>query len=124
MNEVGGSSGIRNATILMVFGGAFHLYFGYTWFQLSLWIVQWSLETSIGTINIVLGLLTLCVSLVVWLQKSWASKLIAVIGITACAASVLFGFYLMIIIIAPIYWFAITQFRQGIVYSDWHEDYT
>ena len=121
MDDVGGSSGIRNATILMVFAGAFYFYLGYTWFQFSL-IVQWPIVPHFGTVSVVLGLLSLCVSLVVWLQKSWASKLIAVMGITACTATALFGFYTMIIIIAPIYWVAINQFRQGIVYSDWYEN--
>ena len=105
----------------MVFGGAFHLYLGYTMFQLSL-IVQWPLETTISIVTVVLGLLTFCVSLVVWLQKSWATKIIAVVGIAACTAAALFGYYLMIIIIAPTYWIAISQLRRVTEHSDWHED--
>ena len=121
MNDVERQSGTRNATILMVFGGAFHLYLGYTMFQISL-IISDPSRTLVGTVMVVLGFLTFCVSLVVWLQKSWATKIIAVVGIAACAAAIIFAYFGMIIIIAPTYWIAINQLRikRVIDHSDWH----
>ena len=121
MDDVGGSLGIRNATILMILAGAFHLYLGYTWFQFSV-ISQWPIDPTPGILMIVSGVLTLCTSLIVWLQKSWATKIIVVNGVAVCGTLIISGFFTMCVILAPIYWVAINQFRQGIVYSDWHED--
>ena len=121
MNDVERQLGTRNATILMIFGGAFHLYLGYASFQLSV-IIPDPFHTIMGTIMIVFGLLTFCVSVVVWLQKSWATKIITVVGVAVCAALVILGFYVIILIIAPIYWVAINQFRRVIEHSDWHEN--
>ncbi len=120
MNDVEKQSGTKNATILMVFGGAFQLYLGYTYYQLSL-LLSWDFRTLIVSVLIVIGLLTFCVGLIVWLQKAWATKLIAVVGIAACAAAAIFAYYGMIIILAPIYWFAISQLKQVNEHSDWHE---
>ncbi|MFW9909796.1 MAG: hypothetical protein ACFFEF_14595 [Candidatus Thorarchaeota archaeon] len=121
MNDIDRQIGTRNATILMVFGGAFHLYLGYSMFQLSV-IIPNPFTTTVGTVIVVIGLLTLCVSLIVWLQKSWATKIIAIVGIVACVAAVIFAYYLMIIILAPTYWFAIKQLRirRVVDHSDWH----
>lgn len=122
MNDVGGESGIRNATILMVLAGAFYIYLGYMSFQFSI-TMQDPFQSTIGTFMIVFGFLTFCVSLVVWLQKPWATKIIAGIGVVFGGTLIISGFYLVtLILIAPIYWVAINQFRQGIVYSDWQEN--
>ncbi|MGY5859860.1 MAG: hypothetical protein RTU63_10865 [Candidatus Thorarchaeota archaeon] len=121
MNDVGGSSRIRNATILMVFAGAFYLYLGYTFFQISI-IMHDPIQSILGTLMIVFGVLTFCTSLIVWRQNPWVTKIIAGIGIAICGVVIIFGAYLMIIIIAPIYWVTINQFRQGIVYADWQEN--
>ncbi len=124
MNVVERELGTRNATKLMVFAGAFHIYLGYTMFQLSV-IIPNAFQTTIGTIMAVLGLLTFCVSLIIWLQKSWATKIIAVVGIAACAIAVIFAYFYLIIIIAPIYWFAIKWIRpsQPTEIPDWAPDW-
>ena len=121
MNDVERQSGIKNATILMVLGGAFHLYFGYASYQLSI-VISNPFQVIVGTVLIVFGLLTFCASLIVWLQKSWATKIITGIGVAACATLFFSGFYLMIIIVATIYGLAIKQFRirRVVNHSDWH----
>lgn len=122
MNDIGGSSGIRNGTILMILAGAFNIYFGYTFLQFST-IFPGPFQPIIGILMIVFGVLTLCTSLIVWLQNPWATKLIAGVGIATCGTLIIFGYYtLTIILLVPIYWVAIDQFRRGIVHSDWHED--
>ncbi len=98
-------SGTKNATILMFIAAALHIYFGFTNFQLSV-IIPNPFQIFVGTIDIVIGLLTLCASGLVWLQNYWAVKITAVVGIAACAAAVIFGYYMMIILIAPLYWYA------------------
>ena len=121
MNDVERQSGTRNATILMVFVGALHIYNGY--FLLQVLVPdQWPDQTTFGTVTIVFGLLTFCASLIVWQQKSWATKIIAGIGIAVCGTLIISGFYLMGVILAPIYYIAIHQLRRVDVYSDWHED--
>ncbi len=90
----------------MIIATVFHIYFGFSNFQLA-FIIPNSFQIFIGTIAIVIGSLTLCVSALVWYQSSWAKKIITVVGIAACAAAVLFGYYLMVIFLAPLYWYAI-----------------
>ena len=116
-------SQIQNATILLIFGGIFHLYLGYTMFQLSV-MSPGSFQTIIGTIMVAIGILTFCTSLLVWFQSPWATKIIAVVGITACASSVALGYFLIIIIIAPLYWYAIKWIRTNSPSKllDWDEE--
>ena len=121
MNDDYRPSQVQNATILLILAGALHIYLGYVSFQLSIMIPD-PFQTTIGTIMIIFGSLTFCASLVVWLQNAWATKLIAVVGVAACAAAAIFAYYGMIIILAPIYWFAISQLKQVNEHSDWHED--
>ncbi|MBE0526800.1 MAG: hypothetical protein IH631_07645 [Candidatus Thorarchaeota archaeon] len=71
---------------------------------------------------ILFSALTFCTSLIVWLQKSWATKIIAGVGIAICPVLVIFGVYLMIIIIAPIHWVAINQIRRVNWDTELHED--
>lgn len=115
---------VQNAAILMVFTGAFHLFLSYPKFQVSV-MDQWPDQTTFGIVLVILGLLTFCVSLVVWFQKSWASTIIAVVGIASCVALVIFAAYGMIIIIAPIYWIAIKWVRtsQPTEIPDWLPDW-
>lgn len=123
MNDVEKQPGVRNATILMVLVGAFNIYLGYTSYQLSVVFPDPS-QTVVGTVMIVFGLFTFCASLIVWLQKSWATKIIAGIGVAVCGTLIISGFYLMGIILAPIYYIAINQLRirRVINHSDWHDD--
>ena len=78
---------------------------------------------------IAFGLLTFCISLVVWLQKSWATKLIAGVGISFCAALIMFGYYtIAIIVFAPLYWLGMHWITKGQPAEDidwapsWDED--
>jgi hypothetical protein len=127
LSDVEKQSRTNNATILLAIGGAFHLYLSYTMFQ-PLVIIPDSFQITIGTVMALFGLLTLCVSLIVWLQKPWVTNLIAIVGVAACAAAVIFGYFLMIIILAPIYWFAIKWIRTSNTTEipdwapDWNED--
>ena len=66
-----------------------------------------------GTLMMVLGFLTFSASLAVWLQKSWAEKTITGIGIASCVSLVVFGYYLMIIVVALIYKAAIDHLRTS-----------
>lgn len=90
----------------MIIAGAFHIYLGLTMFQLSV-IIPNPFQIFVGIIEIVIGSLTLCISGLVWLQNSWAAKIIAVVSIVACAVAVMFGYYLLVIIIIPLYWYPI-----------------
>ena len=120
-------SQVQNATILLILAGALHIYLGYVSFQLSIMIPN-PFQTTIGTIMIIFGTLTFCASLVVWLQKSWATKIIAGVGIAICGTLVILGYYLFsIIVFAPIYWVAINWIRTSQPeipdwLPDWNED--
>ncbi len=92
----------------MIIGGVLHFIMGYTKLLFGMAYLSPFLTASMeGMITIILGILNLCVGLIVWSQNPLATKLIAIIGIIACVAAVLFGFYLQIIILAPLYWYAI-----------------
>jgi len=124
LNDVEKQSGTKDATILMVFGGVFLLYLGITMFQLSI-IIPNPFQTIPGIVMVVLGLLTFCVSLVIWLQKSWVIKIISVVGVSVCVTLFIFGYFYMIIIIASIHWFAIKWIRtsQPTEIPDWAPDW-
>lgn len=119
MDDIDKQVGVRNATILMIIAGAFNIYLGYVSFQLEIPYPDFY-HAIIGMIMIAFGLLTFCMSLVVWIQKSWAAKVIAGIGVAVCVALIVFGLFLMIIIELPIYWLAINQLkiRRIVDYSD------
>lgn len=125
MNDVDRPSEVRNATILMILAGALHIYLGYFSFQLSI-MNSHPFQTTIGTIMIIFGTLTFCASLIVWLQKSWATKVIAGVGIAVCGTLIIFGYYLIaVIVFAPLYWFAIKWIRtsQPTEIPDWAPDW-
>ena len=107
----------------MVLGGAFHIYIGYQFYLLPLLIPQ-TFQTIFGTLMIAFGFLSVCASLAVWLQKSWATKIIAGVGVASCVTLVIFGYYLMIILVALLYKAAIDHLRisRVIEHSDWHEN--
>lgn len=123
MNDIEKLSEIRNATILMVLAGTFNIYFGYQSYQLSI-IIPDPFPMIVGTTMIGFGVLTFCTSMAVWQQKSWATKIIAGVGFAICVTLVIFGYYLMIFIVAPIYGVAIDQLRNRrvIEHSGWHEN--
>lgn len=124
MNDVEKQAGTRNATILMVLVGANHLYLSYSSYQFSI-IMSNPFQAIIGTVMLVFGVLTFYASLIVWQQKSWATKIIAGIGVAVCGTLIISGFYLMGVILAPIYWFAIKWIRpsQSTEIPDWAPDW-
>ena len=124
MNDVDRPSEVQKATILLIFAGALEIYLGLQTFQFSL-IIPDPILTIVGTTMPVYGVLTFCASLIVWIQKSWATKMLAGVGIVVCATLVILGYYLIaIILFAPIYWIAIKWVRtsQYTEIYDWHED--
>jgi hypothetical protein len=70
-----------------------------------------------------LGALSFCASLTVWLLKSKATKIVAGVGGIICVSYILLGYYLMAVLPAFIYWVAIDQLRTSRMTeaSDWHE---
>jgi hypothetical protein len=123
MNIDSRSSEVRNATILVFFGGVFQIYLGYQSYLLSIELPH-SFLMIVSILMLVLGALSFCASLPVWLLKSWATKIVAGVGVAICVSYILFGYYLMVVIPAIIYWVAIRQLRTSRVteISDWHEN--
>ena len=109
---------VQKATILMIITGAFNTYSGFAFFQ------NYVFFPVLGTIMIVFGFLTFCASLIVWLQYSWATKLLAIFGVVFCVALVIFAAWLMGFILAAIYWVAINWIRTSppIEIPDWAEE--
>ena len=90
----------------MALGGIVLLYFGYQLYHFSIILL---LHPIFGILIIVLGILSLCASLPIWLQKSWATKAVAGVGIAVCATHAIFGYYLMIAFFGLWYW-AVTDY--------------
>jgi hypothetical protein len=95
----------------MVLAGVFNIYLGYQSYLLALAMPN-PLLMTFGTLMMVFGLLPSCASLIVWLQKSWAIKMIAGVGVANCVIFIMTGFYLMVVFVAIIYWLAIDQLRK------------
>ncbi len=122
------ASQVQNAIVLLILVGTLDIYLGLQSFYLSI-IIPDSFQTIVGTLMLVFGSLTLCTSLMAWLQKPWATKIIAGVGIAVVMTLVIFGFYLIgLILFAPIYWVAIKWIRTSQPTEipdwvpDWHED--
>ncbi len=122
MDNVERSSKVRNATILMVLGGALQIYLSYWSFQFSI-IYPHPMHIVIGTLMIVTGTLSFCVGLAIWLQKSWAATAVASIGVAVCGTLLFLGYYLIIFLFGPLYWVVIDHIRAGRVAQplDWAE---
>ncbi|MGY5880758.1 MAG: hypothetical protein RTV31_10930 [Candidatus Thorarchaeota archaeon] len=122
MNDIERYSGTRNATILMILTGALQIYTGYQFHQIAI-IMTDPIPSIFGTFMIGFGVLSFGTSLVVWLQISRATDLIAGVGIAVCVTLILFGFYLIIIIFGSIYYIARNQLRQEIKDNEWVDTY-
>ena len=122
MNDIERYSGTRNATILMILTGALQIYTGYQFHQIAI-IMTDPFPSIFGTFMIGFGVLSFGTSLVVWLQISRATDLIAGVGIAVCVTLILFGFYLIIIIFGSIYYIARNQLRQEIKDNEWVDTY-
>ena len=83
-----------------------------------------SFHEIVGICMIVFGVLTLCASLAVWLKKAWAAKIIAGVGGASCVTLIIFGYYLVIIVVALISVAAIDYIRASRVSepSDWDDN--
>ena len=118
MNDVERYSGTRNATILLIFTGAFQIYTGYQFYQMTI-IMPSPFPSIFWIILIGLGALSFGTSLVVWLQISRATEIIAGVGIVVCGTLIISGFYLTIVVFAPLYYIARNQLRQEIKDNEW-----
>ena len=121
-------SQVQNTIILLLIVGGLDISLGIQSIQFS-YMTSSSFQAIIGVLMIICGLLTFCTSLVVWLQKSWATKLIAGVGISFCAALIMFGYYtIAIIVFAPLYWLGMHWITKGQPAEDidwapsWDED--
>lgn len=121
MNDVLKPSGTRNTTILLTLLGLLEISLGIQSIQFSS-IMSFSLLMIVGALMIIFGLLTFCASLIVWLQKSWATQVITVVGAAACVTLIMFGYYtIAIVVFAPLYWLGIHWIgkRQSTDVPDW-----
>ena len=112
LNVANGSSEIRNTIILTVVGGVFQIYLGTQSYLLSLLIPD-SFHALLGTLMIVYGILSICASLLVWLQKSWTIVLIIGVCVASFATLIIFASYMMTFIVVPIYGAAINQLKNS-----------
>lgn len=112
MNTVERPSSVRNATILMVLGGLLLIYSGYQVYYFSI-TTPFAYSPIFGIFSLVLGIISLCTSLPVWLQKSWAATIVAGIGIVVCGAHIILGYYLVVVVYAPWYWAAYDYVQQS-----------
>jgi Ni,Fe-hydrogenase I cytochrome b subunit len=110
----GKSSEVRNATILVLVGSAFQIYFGYQSYVLSEILLHPALLT-VSVIMFVLGIVSFFTSMTVWLLKPRAAKTIVGVGGAICVAHVMFGYYLTAILVFIIYWVATDQIRINLV---------
>jgi hypothetical protein len=118
LNDVERYSGTRNATILLILAGALLIYPGYQFYLMPI-IMLPPFHPLFGIIMIGLGVLSCGTSLVVWFQISRATEVIAGVGIVVCGTLILSGFYLIIIVFAPLYYIARNQLRQEIKDNEW-----
>ena len=125
LNTVERSSGVRNAAILLVLGGLLLIYSGSMVYYYSI-VTPYAFSPIFGIFNILLGIVSLCTSLLVWLQKPWVVQMIAGIGIVVCAAHIIFGYYLVVVFYAPWYWAAYDYVQQkpAAQSSVWDDIYT
>jgi uncharacterized membrane protein HdeD (DUF308 family) len=112
LNDVERPSGVRNAAILMVLGGLLLIYTGYMVYYYSI-VTPYAFSPIFGIFIFVLGIVSLCSSVPVWLQKSWVVSIVAGIGVIVCAAHIIFGYYLVVVVFAPWYWAAYDYIRQS-----------
>ncbi len=122
LNDVDRAPGVRNATILMILGGAIQIYSGYQLFQLSL-IYSGTLSAIVGTLMVIFGLLSLSTSLLIWQQKPWVTKIVAGIGVAVCGSLIILGYHLVVFFFAPLYWAVIDYIRNSrvIEHSNWDD---
>lgn len=112
MNEVERYSRVRNATILMVLGGLLLIYTGYQFIQIFI-VIPYPPNFIHGVLMIIFGILTLCTSLPVWIQKTWAPTAVKGLSILVCGTLVLFGFLIPVAVFALCYWVALDYMKDN-----------
>ena len=120
MNAIERPVGTRNATILMILAGVLEIYAGYSFHQIAI-IMTYPLNSIFGTFMIGLGVLSLCTSLLVWFENSWAQTMIIGAGLAVCVTLLIFGFYTVIVIFAAIYYVAWKQLGNEIENTEWFD---
>lgn len=106
------SSEVQNASILVLLGGVLHILFGYQSYLLSIDLPN-PLFIVVSSVMIVLGILSVGVSLGLWQMRSWAANTITGIGLAICVANFLFGYYTIAAMAVIIYWVAINQLKTS-----------
>jgi hypothetical protein len=113
LNDVEKPSGVKNATILMALGGIILIYSGCQFYYFFI-ISAIPFFPLLGISLIVLGILSLCASYPIWIQKLWTTKLTTGIGIAVCGTFAIFGFYLIIIFFALWYYAVLDYIKKGL----------
>jgi hypothetical protein len=103
---------VRNATILVIFGGVLHILFGYQFYLLSMAPPN-SLLVVVSVVMIGLGISSVGISTGLWQRRSWATKTTTGVGLAICSTHILFGYYQMAALAAIIYWVAINQLKNS-----------
>ncbi len=116
MNGIERPPEVRNATILTVLTGGLLVYLGYQSYQMSL-IFPGVYPFLLETVIVLFGIATICASFTVWYQKSWAARVITVIGVAACVTLIITGFYLVTFCLVAMYWIAISQIKTSRSYN-------
>ncbi|MFW9843133.1 MAG: hypothetical protein ACFFEV_01005 [Candidatus Thorarchaeota archaeon] len=114
--------GTRNATIILILVGVLLIYTGYQFHQIAI-IMHNPLQSTYGTFLIVFGALSFCTSLSVLFRKSWAPGMIVGVGVAVCVTQLVFGYYLIIVVFAVIYYIAWKQLNQTTEIPDWAPDW-
>lgn len=123
MNEVEKPPGVKNATILMVLIGLLLIYTGIQIYYFTI-TDPYTFHPLFGIFVIFFGIISLCASLPVWLQKSWAKTTVTGIGIAICGTFAIFGYYLVIVFFALWYWAVTDYIRTSRIpqHPDWDDN--
>ncbi len=112
VDTVSGASKTQDTDMLMALTGAFLVCLGFSSYFLSRIVPDISLIIS-GTIVIFLGSLTICFSVTEWQRRPWATRVVALIAGAACVTLLTFGFLLITIPVAVLYWDVIHRIRTS-----------
>jgi hypothetical protein len=112
VDTVSGASKTQDTDMLMALTGAFLVCLGFSFCFLSRIVPDISLIIS-GTIVIFLGSLTICFSVTEWQRRPCATRVVALIAGVASVILLIFGFLLITIPVAVLYWDVIHRISAG-----------
>ncbi len=112
VDTVSGVSKTQDTNMMMALTGAILVCFGFSFYYLSTIVPDISLIVN-GSIVIFLGALTICFSVTEWQRRPWSTRVVALIGGAACVTLFIFGFFLIIILVAVLYWDVIHRIRTS-----------